>query len=321
MSTPRPSPELLAVARRWYEAIAERDPKRVQAFFSKSETAGFVGSAEGETWFGPAVRRAVGEHFLEIPDIVSGKEISGRAFENGDTGWSFFEMEYHFENRPAPIRFYSSLIFVLEDESWKIVFRQTSVPNLNQEVTGHEHAAIQALVEAAQQGFSLDQREGLASVMFTDVVGSSTLAAAMGDRAWSDIVTRHFADIRQIVEAQGGQFVKSLGDGTMSSFPSARAALTAAQQIQHAMSEQTSEPQLSIRIGVHTGDVVQSDDDFFGTVVNKAARITAAASPGTVLVSDVTRAMVGHGSDVAFSDPNVIALKGLEGEHTLFRMI
>ncbi|WP_299730195.1 adenylate/guanylate cyclase domain-containing protein [uncultured Tateyamaria sp.] len=314
------SPELLAVARRWYEAVTSRRPSELANFMSKDDAVGFVGSAHGEMWFGPAVRQAIGAHFNEIPKVEEKREVFAQAFENGQTGWTFFAMEFKFETRPEPILFHSTLVFVLEEGAWKIVFRHTSVPTSNMDSTGHEHSAIQALVEAAQKGFSLGQREGLASVMFTDIVGSSTLGAALGDRVWSALVGDHFAALREIIEDHGGQFVKSLGDGTMSSFASARRALAAAQAIQRHMAEQDHEPRLDLRIGLHTGDVVQSDDDFFGSVVNKAARITASAGAGDICVSDVTKVMVGLGGDFTFDAGRDIALRGFEGAHKVFRL-
>ncbi len=320
MSGVKPSPELLAVARRWFRAVLERQNSQLEHFISRGDIVRFIGSAEGENWSGPAVREAVNAHFAEIPPVLNYDELFAEAHEKDGVGWTFFVNRFHFETRAEPIVFHSTLVFVLEDNAWKMVQRHASVTAPNFETTGHEHSAIQKLVDAAQKGFSLGQREGLASVMFTDLVNSSALASAMGDRAWSGIVSTHFADLRGIIEAQGGQFVKSLGDGTMSSFSSARAALGAARMVQADMAAQTSEPRLSLRIGIHTGDVVQSDDDFFGTVVNKSARITALADPGAILVSDVTRAMVGIDPDHVFSGPITTPLKGLEGEHVIHRL-
>ena len=157
--------------------------------------------------------------------------------------------------------------------------------------------------------------------MFTDLVGSSTLASALGDQVWTPIITAHFAMISKHVEAHDGQFVKSLGDGTMSSFSSARSALSAARDIQTSLDADTSEPRLGLRIGLHTGDVVQSDDDFFGTVVNTAARITSSAGPGEICVSGVTRMMVGADASFSFSEPITAHLKGIKGEQTLYRLI
>ena len=79
-------------------------------------------------------------------------------------------------------------------------------------------------------------------------------------------------------------------------------------------------PALALRIGLHTGDVVQSEADFFGTVVNKAARITAAAEAGEVLVSEATRVMAGEAEDLALVPRGAVALKGFEGAHAVHRL-
>lgn len=315
-----PSPELLAVSRRWFRAAVARQDRQLRNLLAESPALRFIGTAEGEHWQGMAVREAIGAHFHEVPEITNIEEVLGEAFEIGAMGWSCFVHRFTFGFRPeAPVTFRTTLIFALLDGSWKIVQRHASIPVSNTAILGHEHMAISALVEAAQIGFSLGQREGLASIMFTDVVSSSALAAAMGDRLWSRRIARHLADMRRIVEAHSGQFVKSLGDGTMASFTSARQALTAAAEMQTEVAAQDIEPLFRLRIGVHTGDVVQSDDDFFGTVVNKAARITAIAGPGEIRLSDATRLMVGDG-DFTFSDTTSLRLQGLEGEHVVHRL-
>ena len=108
-------------------------------------------------------------------------------------------------------------------------------------------------------------------------------------------VHKHFELARDTIEAQSETPVKFLGDGTMSSFSSARVALTVAAELQQRNAAELDEPSLQIRIGLHTGDVIQTDDDFFGAVVNKAARIPAVAAPGEVCVSDATQVLVGTG--------------------------
>ena len=190
----------------------------------------------------------------------------------------------------------------------------------NMEFTGTEQTAIADLVEAAKEGFALDQTEGLASIMFTDIVGSSALASTVGDRGWSDIIGQHFAQLREIIEHHDGQFVKSLGDGAMSSFASAHQALKAATAIQSALRERRQEPRLAVRIGLHTGDVVQSEDDFFGSVVNKAARITSRSGSGEIWVSDATKLMIGETSTFRFSNSKTVMLKGFEDEHLIHRL-
>jgi class 3 adenylate cyclase len=211
------------------------------------------------------------------------------------------------------------LIFNLEDGVWKIVHRHGSVPLPNIEFVGIEQNAISDLVAAARRDFSLHQQEGFSSIMFTDIVNSSRLASLMGDRLWSSEVNRHFAALRKTIEESGGQFVKSLGDGTMSSFAQPAHALQAARNILRA-TEQSDGHAIALRIGIHTGSVVQTEDDFFGSVVNKAARIAALAAPGEIVVSNATRKMVGETRNGRFVSTSSVQLEGFEGEHVVHRL-
>lgn len=311
------SPELLSISRRWYKAMIARNEAELKNYLSESSELRFVGSADGELWFGPAVREAIGRHFEEVPDVLERQEIIGEAYEAGDFGWSFFANQFKFRGLADPVVFRTTLIFTLENGLWRIVHRHASLPSPNETAIGHKHTAIQNLLDAVEEGFSIGPSEGLASIMFTDIVNSSPIVEAIGDRKWSRLVASHFEVLKNIIEANGGEFVKSLGDGTMSSFVSARAALTAARTIQTEMLEQNTEPRLGLRIGLHTGDVVRSNDDFFGNVVNKAARVTEAAGQGQICVSDTTHAVVGADFDFSFSDPRSVSLKGLEGSHQI----
>lgn len=316
----RPSSELLAVSRRWIDAIMYKRKNELRNLLSDHDHLRFVGSGDDELWAGASVREGIGEFFGAIPPLLKHDETFSEAYENGETGWSCFTHELIFANQPDRT-FYirTTLILALEDGVWKIVHRHGSVPIPNVEFTGTEQNAIANLVAAAQKDFSLDQREGSASIMFTDIVNSSRLATAMGDRLWSSEVARHFAALRKNIEDSDGQFVKSLGDGTMSSFPEPAQALHAAQTILQA-SKQSDGPAIALRIGIHTGNVVQTNDDFFGTVVNKAARIAALAAPGEITVSDATREMVGDTRDYRFVNTTSVQLQGLEGEHLIHRL-
>ena len=316
-----PSPELLAVARRWFDAIHNDRANQLRNMMSESAYLRFVGTGEGELWSGSAVREGIAGFFGVLPDTLRREETFGEAFENGETGWACFTHELVFSHQPDTVFLArSTLVFALEDGTWKIVQRHGSLPTPNIEFVGTEQTAIADLVAAAKNDFSLKQTEGLASVMFTDIAGSTKLAAALGDRAWSAIVAAHLKQVRQIITEHGGQFVKSLGDGTMSSFASARQALLAACAIQQATARQTTDPPLDLRIGLNTGDVVQSEDDFFGSVVNLAARITASADPATIIVSDVTRAMAGTASGFTFSPLPPRSFAGFEGAHNIHRL-
>lgn len=321
MNSVRRSPEILAVARRWIAAIPNRRPNELSNLMTKEDHLLFFGTAEDEIWSGQSVRDGVGAFFGAIPKVVQHDEHFGEAYENGDTGWACLTHELAFETNPdKSFLVRTTLIFTLEDGAWKIVHRHGSIPIPNSDFTGAEQTAIADLVAAAKEGFALEQTEGLASIMFTDIVSSSALASALGDRGWSEVIARHFKELREIIERHGGQFVKSLGDGAMSSFSSAHQALAAARTIQAMLAARPEEPRLALRIGLHTGDVVQSEDDFFGSVVNKAARITAGSGPGEIWVSDATKLMIGDHSTFRFDESKSVLLKGFDGTHLIHRL-
>ncbi len=317
----QPSPELIAVSRRLHQAILTGKTEILPEFFSSDDEMRFIGTAENEYWNGSVVSRGLPEFFKEIPDIYAAEEVEAEAFENGETGWSSFVHRIHFAGLPEPSLQRTTLIFVLDGAGWKVIQRHGSAPIPNSVHMGTEQTAIQRLVDAARkEGLTLDQTEGLASVLFTDLEASTGLAAALGDKRWSTLINDHFHVLAKVVEEHSGQFVKSLGDGTLSSFSSAQQALKAAVQMQKAVFASDQEPHLGLRVGVHTGDVVQAGGDFFGAVVNKAARITATATAGQIMVSEATRAMVGSSRDFTFADTLSVTFKGFEGQHVIHRL-
>ncbi|WP_170770712.1 adenylate/guanylate cyclase domain-containing protein [Ruegeria lacuscaerulensis] len=315
------SPEILAVTERWFEAIRTLNTHVLKDYLSDSVDLRFIGTGENEFWKGQVVRDGVGEFIGEMPEPDVWEVLEAEAFENGETGWSAFLHRVGFPGLRDDYIVRTVLVFVLEGASWKIINRHASLPYPNMEFVGSEQLAIQTLVKAAlEEGPELLQAEGLASVLFTDVEGSTMLAAAMGDQGWSALIDQHFQTVESIVATHRGQFVKSLGDGTLSSFQSATEALLAAIKIQEAVAMSDVEPRLGLRVGVHTGDVVLARGDFFGTVVNKAARITSSANPGEILVSDVTRAIVGGNHEFEFATARSLVLKGLPDDHTVYRL-
>ncbi|NOD90493.1 guanylate cyclase, partial [Ruegeria sp. HKCCD4318] len=208
----RSSPELLAVSRRWYEILrTKKNTDELQDFLSQADELRFVGTGEGEFWSGQAVRDGVSGFFAEIPAPVVFEEVEAEAFENGETGWSSFVHKIQFVGFDEAVFYRTVLIFVLEGAAWKIINRHASVPTPNIELVGKEQLAIQKLVDAAREdGPELIQTEGLASVLFTDVEGSTTLAEALGDQRWSVLIENHFQVLAAIIEKYHGQFVKSL---------------------------------------------------------------------------------------------------------------
>ncbi len=128
--------------------------------------------------------------------------------------------------------------------------------------------------------------EGPVTVMFTDVEESTEITARIGDESWRDFLNKHHETVRNVTAEHGGHEIKSLGDGLMIAFTSARKAIQAAVAIQSALAGAGSrDAKFRLRIGINTGEVVQDEDDLLGTAVNVASRIAARAEVRSSLQS------------------------------------
>lgn len=314
----RPSSEIEAVTRRFMEALAVGDVETRTGLFSENPVLFYLGTAEGELWNADMLRQGYAAYADAMPNVEI-RDIKVTAHESGTAGWSVWTGTLRFLNSDRVVPFRTTLVFVLEKGNWKIIQVHNSTPTENVENLGFDYSVLDDLVEAARSvaetGWS-----GVTTIMFTDIADSSALAAAVGDAAWTNRIRSHFETVQDLIATHGGQMVKSLGDGTMSSFSSARSALEAAGALQRSMASDTTEPRLRLRIGLHTGEVQQTTDDFFGTVVNKAARIASIAGPGEIRVSDATRLMVGGDGGINIVDPLSTVLRGFEGNHLIHRL-
>lgn len=154
-----------------------------------------------------------------------------------------------------------------------------------------------------------------ATVVFTDLVGSTALRARLGEEQADALQGIHDGILTARVEANGGRVLKRTGDGMVAVFPAASDALTATVQIQQAIVRYNRRPdalaELSIRVGLSTGDVSWKAGDCFGTPMVEAARLEAAAAGGQILCSDFVRMMARGRGGHEFSDIGFLELKGL----------
>ena len=151
------------------------------------------------------------------------------------------------------------------------------------------------------------------TALFTDLVGSTQLAASLTPHEADEVRRAHFDALRQAVVATGGTEVKNLGDGLMVVFSTASAALTCAVAMQQAIEEgnRTSSRSLGLRVGVSAGEATREADDYFGDPVIEAARLCAKAEGGQILVADLVRAMAGRRVSHEFLSVGALELKGL----------
>jgi class 3 adenylate cyclase/pimeloyl-ACP methyl ester carboxylesterase len=153
----------------------------------------------------------------------------------------------------------------------------------------------------------------LATVLFTDIVGSTAKAVELGDANWRQLVQRHHALIRQRLVRYRGSELDTAGDGFFASFDGPARAIRCA----CAISESVRELGLELRAGLHAGECELLDGKVGGIAVHIGARIAAAAGPGEVLVSSTVKDLVA-GSELEFEERGTAELKGIPGEWQLY---
>ena len=174
---------------------------------------------------------------------------------------------------------------------------------------------IQAFLTGTKGTPEIDDRV-LATVLFTDIVGSTKRAAELGDRRWREVLDDHDEIMRREIARFRGRAVNSTGDGFISTFDGPARAIRCALAIGEALRSLG----IEIRIGLHSGEVEQRGEDVGGIAVHIAARVMAEASANEVLVSGAVPPLVA-GSGLEFADRGTRELKGVPGEWRLFSVV
>jgi class 3 adenylate cyclase len=187
-------------------------------------------------------------------------------------------------------------------------------------IVQHMTAAKELLALLAAEGPPLETvkaslpAEGrlLATVLFTDIVGSTEQAARMGDRDWKSMLDEHDRTVEQVVAQFHGRVVNHTGDGVLATFDGPNSALRCAMAMKLALAEHG----LQIRTGIHTGEVELRGANVGGIAVHTAARVMSQAGSGEIMVSSTVRDLVA-GSGIEFADRGRHQLKGVPGEWQL----
>jgi class 3 adenylate cyclase len=183
----------------------------------------------------------------------------------------------------------------------------SSMPGLIAEWLGDAPTHAEPAAETATQ------RSGLRTVLFTDLVAHTEMMSRLGDEAGRAVLREHERITREVLKANGGTEVKTMGDGFMASFGSVTQAVECAIALQKAFAHHTDiapEP-LSIRVGLNAGEPIEEDGDLFGATVILASRIAAKADGGEILVADTVRGLC-SGKGFLFSDRGEFIAKGFE---------
>lgn len=154
---------------------------------------------------------------------------------------------------------------------------------------------------------------GTVTLLFTDLVDSTGVLQRLGEEGAEQFRRTHFRLLREAVSVHGGEEVKSLGDGLMVVFGSALDATRCAVAMQQAVERHNRRggERLNVRVGLHVGEPIRDEEDYFGTPVVTAKRLCDRADGGQVLASDLVRVLIGSRSGLSFRDLGPLALKGL----------
>ncbi len=156
----------------------------------------------------------------------------------------------------------------------------------------------------------------LATILFSDIVGSTALLERVGDHAWAKLVREHNVRIRAAIDRHRGREIDSTGDGFLALFDGAAKAVHAAALMDPSVKELGAR----VRVGIHTGEVEIVGGKARGVAVHAAARVASLGGPGDVLVSGTTRDLL-DGSGLSFESRGEHELKGLSGARPVFALL
>jgi class 3 adenylate cyclase len=322
----KPSAELSAVFLRFLRAVQERDESAVRGLMSPGEHTLIVGSDPREWFRGAESVELILVQVRAMPSFeYQPKRIE--SFEHDRVGWVSADVTSHVVGG-SDIDLRMSAVFVLEGPGWRLTHLHTAAPrpddpeHIGRELSATMRGILDSL-DADAEGRALRQRLRTRTLtfLFTDIEGSTRRTEERGDFDWARVVEGHFAQIREIAEANDGVLVKTMGDGAMLAFGAAEEAVRSAIEIMRVALPEAGEDPIRIRAGVHTGEAVRNEDDYFGQTVNRTARIAAAARPGQILVSEVVKALVADQTDIPLGPGLVFELKGISGAQTLYPVL
>ena len=176
-------------------------------------------------------------------------------------------------------------------------------------------AAIRDFVEPiCMSGARIEHESVLATILFTDIVGSTAKAAELGDARWRELLEQHHARIRRELARYRGVELDTAGDGFFARFDGPARAIRCAS----AITDSVREIGIEVRVGLHTGECELVDNKVAGLAVSIGARVAAQAQPGEVLVSQTVKDLVAGSGLLAFEDRGAAELKGVPGEWRLY---
>lgn len=239
--------------------------------------------------------------------------LSSARGETANARKLFDDAAARYRTMPCPAREVEALLG-LSGLEWRADHQDASASAARDALAVAERIGATALVTLAHSALARTESTSvLATVLVTDIVGSTARAAELGDRAWQDLLEHHHAIVRRELARLGGREIDTAGDGFLAWFPSPAQGIRCARAIRDALAQIG----VTIRAGVHSGECRQTGEKLTGIAVHIASRVASSAGPGSIVVSGTVRDLV-TGSGFEFDDQGRHEFKGVPGSWQLF---
>ena len=315
-----PSEELRSFLTRFYAAWETQDIEALRDMLSTGAHLHVIGTDPNEWWTGPDVADiwAIQAREMRGMTLRPGRMIAHCA---GNVGWMADEAHITFPNG-VEVRMRVTAVAVIERGHWRIAQWHGSLAQTNEESLGISLTTSIDKIERSVRDDRPDVRpaaapDGTVTIVFSDIESSTVLLDRLGDTGFLRLLAWHDRIVRDIAEKNRGFVVKSQGDGFMLAFPSAASALRASLALRERVAPGFEGLPIRVRAGLHSGEAIKQDDDFFGRTVVIAARISALALGDEILASDLVYALARGLGTFTFGDRRTTALKGLDGSFDL----
>ena len=316
-----PSEELRSFMHRFYAAWEAWDFDTMRDMISAKPHSLIIGTDPQEWW--------KGNEGIEI--WTAQAEQTGRltirstaleTYSCGNVGWIADRLKVTIEAAKSTVSMRVTGVLAIERGQWRFMQMHASVGQANEQVFGRsltthiENIERSVLVERPDVSRA-SAPDGTVTIVFSDIESSTVLLDRLGDTEFLRMLAWHDNIVRSAAEEHRGYVVKSQGDGFMLAFPSAAYAMRASLVMRDRLGQGFEGLPIRIRAGLHSGEAIRQNDDFYGKTVVIAARISALALGGEILASDLVYQLARSLGTFTFGAPRAAKLKGLDGDFEL----
>ena len=313
-----PSEEIRSFMNRFYAAWQAWDFDTMRDMISAKAYSLIIGTDPDEWW---TADDALDIWMVQARETgkISVRSTGLAAYSCGSVGWVSDRAAITFEGAQAPVTMRVTAVLAIERGHWRFVQMHASIGQANEQALGRTLTTrierIERSVRAERPDVSkASAPDGTVTIVFSDMESSAVLLERLGDTAFVRLLAWHDDIVRAAAEEHRGHVVKSQGDGFLLAFPSAAYALRACLVMRDRIAPGFEGLPIRIRAGLHCGEAIRQNDDFYGKTVVVAARISALALGGEILASDLVYQLARSLGTFAFGARRTTKLKGLSGD-------